>query len=221
MSSILKALKRLEHEKTVRKPDSFRIDAEILRGGPRRSFFSIGASLAAMTLFLCGVGAAYLFMKHDQPPAPVQQSQSPKNEFKSEANPAAAQYPVSASPVVELQPYTSANEIHTPEKTQPSHRPVDRQQQAQREKPAEIVPAGLKSASPPVPAAAVVVPAKPVLKVNGIAFQEGADSVAVVNGVTVSIGSVIEGARVEEIQKDRVRFSRSGETLDIMLDKSN
>jgi len=67
----------------------------------------------------------------------------------------------------------------------------------------------------------VATPVKPVLKVHGIAFQDGAESAAVVNGVTVSNGSVIEGARVEEIQKDRVRFSRGGETFDIILDKSN
>ena len=78
-----------------------------------------------------------------------------------------------------------------------------------------------KTLNPPVPAVPVVTPAKPVLKVNGIAFQDGADSVAVINGITVSKGSVIEGVRVEEIQKDRVRFSRGEEKFDIILDKSN
>lgn len=77
----------------------------------------------------------------------------------------------------------------------------------------------------PLPAAVPVVasPVKPaVLKVDGIAFQEGAaDSLAVVNGTTVSKGSVIEGVRVEEIQKDRVRFSRGGEKFEVILDKSN
>jgi type II secretory pathway component PulC len=71
------------------------------------------------------------------------------------------------------------------------------------------------------PFAPPVIPANPVLKVHGIAFQDGADSVAVVNGITVSNGSVIEGARVEEIQKDRVRFSRGAEKFEIILDKSN
>jgi len=85
----------------------------------------------------------------------------------------------------------------------------------------QVVPAEPKSVSPFVPTAPLVPPTRPVLKVNGIAFQDGADSVAVINGVTVSNGSVIEGARVEEIQKDRVRFSRGGERFDIILDKSN
>jgi type II secretory pathway component PulC len=73
----------------------------------------------------------------------------------------------------------------------------------------------------PVPVALVVKPVKPVLKVNGIAFQDGADSVAVINGITVSNGSVIEGARVEEIHKDHVKFSRDGEKFYIILEKSN
>ena len=98
-------------------------------------------------------------------------------------------------------------------------------QQAQRINPAKIVPLAVthepKPASSSVPVNLGVTAAKPVLKVNGIAFQDGADSVAVINGITVSKGSVIEGARVEEIQKDRVRFSRGGEKFDIILDKSN
>jgi general secretion pathway protein B len=58
--------------------------------------------------------------------------------------------------------------------------------------------------------------------VQGIAFQDGsANGVAVVNGVAVSNGSVIEGVRVEEIQNDRVTFSRDGKKFEIVLDKSN
>jgi type II secretory pathway component PulC len=62
----------------------------------------------------------------------------------------------------------------------------------------------------------------PTLKVNGIAFQEGvAGSVAVVNGISVSSGSMVEGAKVEDIQMDRVRFSYSGEKFEVLLGKSN
>lgn len=225
MSSILKALKKLEQEKAARKPDSFRIDAEILRGGAQRSFFSTGASLAAIALFLCGVGATYLFMKHDQAFAPVQQSQASKNGVKGESSAAATPFPVSAIPAAEPQPRPPAKEISAPEKSEPAPRPMEKQQHTQRVKSAVIAPQAVppepKPASPSVPVAPLVTPAKPVLKVNGIAFQDGADSVAVINGVTVSKGSVIEGARVEEIQKDRVRFSRGGEMFDSILDKSN
>jgi hypothetical protein len=62
----------------------------------------------------------------------------------------------------------------------------------------------------------------PAIKVNGIAFQDGgSDSVAVVNGISVSNGSVIEGARIEEIQRDRVRFSFGSEKFEVMLGKTN
>jgi general secretion pathway protein B len=226
MSSILKALKKLEQEKAARKPDSFRIDAEILRGGVQRSrFFSSGASLAAVALFLCGVGATYLYMKHDQTSAPVQQSQSSKSGVGGDSSSDATLFPVSTLPAVQPQPRQPAKGISTPEKSEPSSRPMVTQQYTQRVKSVEIVPQAVpaepKSESPPVPVAPLVPPAKSVLKVNGIAFQDGADSVAVINGVTVSNGSVIEGARVEEIQKDRVRFSRGGEKFEIILDKSN
>jgi len=227
MSSILKALKKLEQEKAARRPDSFRIDAEILRGGgQQRSLFSKGASLAAIALFLCGVGATYLFMKHDQTPAPVQQSQASKNNgLKGDSSAAATLSPVSAIPVEEPHSGPPAKGIPGPEKSGHSQRSVLQQQPARSVKSAETVPQAVTAepgfVSPSAPVAPLVPPARPVLKVDGIAFQDGADSVAVINGVTVSKGSVIEGARVEEIQKDRVRFSRGGERFEVMLDKSN
>jgi len=224
MSSILKALKKLEQEKAARKPDSFRIDAEILRGGAPRRLFSTSASLAAIALFLCGVGATYLFMRHDNTPAPVQQSRSSKTGIMVETSPGTTRFPVSNVPAVEPQPRPPANGTSVPEKPVPSARSMEKQQQTRREKPAEIVPQIIpepRSVHPSVPVAPAVTPAKPVLKVDGIAYQDGAESVAVINGITVSNGSVIEGARVEEIQKDRVRLSRGGEKFEIILDKSN
>ena len=223
MSSILKALKKLEQEKASQKPDSFRIDAEILRGGARRSFFSTGAPLAAIALFLCGVGATYLFMKHAQTSTPVQQSQSSKSGVRGDSAPGV--FPVATLPAAGPQPGQPESGISATEMSGHSPRFLEKQQYTQKMKSAEIVPqtvpAEPKSVSPSVPVAPLVAPAKPVLKVTGIAFQDGADSVAVINGVTVSNGSVIEGARVEEIQKDRVIFSRGGEKFDSILDKSN
>jgi len=227
MSSILKALKKLEHEKTVRKPDSFKIDSEILRGeaaSGSRPFYT-AASLAAISLFLCGVGATYLFMKHDNTTSPVQTVQVLNNETKGEPSTGPTLLPVPTTVAKETKPDRTVKVISISDKTNPSPRSIEKQQ-SQREKPAEIGPQPVtpepKPVSPPVQAVRVVTTtAKPVLKVNGIAFQDGADSVAVINGITVSSGSMIEGARVEEIQKDRVKFSRDGETFYIILDKSN
>ena len=57
---------------------------------------------------------------------------------------------------------------------------------------------------------------------NGIAFQEGSrDNMAMINGIAVSSGEMIEGVRVEDIQKNRVIFSQGGEKFEIRLNKSN
>jgi general secretion pathway protein B len=225
MSSILTALKKLEHEKTARKPDSFKIDAEILRGGSSRRSFSKGALLTALILFLCGGGATYLFMKHGNQLEPLRQSQIFKTEVKGESSLDNPQLSVSMRPAETSPARPSAPIISLPEKREYSPRSIEKQQN-QRVQSAENItqpassepPKGFVSTPPFAPP---VIPANPVLKVHGIAFQDGADSVAVVNGITVSKGSVIEGARVEEIQKDRVRFSRGAEKFEVDLDKSN
>jgi hypothetical protein len=51
--------------------------------------------------------------------------------------------------------------------------------------------------------------------------MESAESLAIVNGVTVYVGAVVEGARVEEIGKDRIRFSYGGERFEVPLGASN
>jgi type II secretory pathway component PulC len=79
------------------------------------------------------------------------------------------------------------------------------------------IPVSLQQQSPSTNAVS-----RPVLTINGIAFQEGgSDNLAVINGITVSNGAVIEGIKVEDIQKDRVRFSHGGEKFEIILNKSN
>jgi general secretion pathway protein B len=232
MSSILKALKKVEQEKAARKPDSFRIDAEILRGGAQRSFFSTGACLAAIALFVCGVGATYLYMKHDQTSASVKPVQTsikvgqpaavvpPPESAKSASNSIPHLTTEVKSGFVKLESSKpSSRNVAIPLQLQPV-----KQQTGDNLRTVRPESKPLPQESRPVPPAAppAATPPPPVLKVLGIAFQDGsANGVAVVNGVAVSKGSVIEGARVEEIQKDRVRFSRSGETFDIFLDKSN
>jgi general secretion pathway protein B len=228
MSSILKALKKLEQDKSVRKPYSFRIDTEILQGAPlpSRRPFSIGITLAAIALFLCGVGATYLFMRRNIPPATVQPSQATRNEDKIKSSSGSTMLPVPNVHVTETKPLLSVQQpipvtdtIPKPNSRYPGH------QHVQAPQPAEPDPQAVKPEPKPVPlpvpVAPVVSSARSDLKVNGIAFQDGTEGVAVINGITVSNGSVIEGARVEEIQKDRVRFSRGGEKFDILLDKSN
>ena len=55
------------------------------------------------------------------------------------------------------------------------------------------------------------------LTVNGIVLSDGEKRKAIVNGMSVSVGSVIEGARVEEIQSNRVKFSHGGVTFEVSV----
>ena len=66
MSSILKALKKVETDNASRRPDELRIDAEILRTENHTQFSSSGILLVSLLLVALGVGTTYLYMKRDK-----------------------------------------------------------------------------------------------------------------------------------------------------------
>jgi hypothetical protein len=73
---------------------------------------------------------------------------------------------------------------------------------------------------PPEPAASrsVASAAMPRLSVTGIAWQnDGTVHYAVVNGQSVSEGSMVDGARVEKIFPDRVSFSCQNRSFEVSL----
>lgn len=232
MSSILKALKKLEDGKAARPPGSLDIGADILRSDTRQRFSLPGVILVAGLLFICGSGATYLYLKHTalpnpsrQPPAAAAvQAERPAPPLPAPAVPHPSQQVTGATRTEFPQQHAKHDAVITPHaappqqfaKTRPTPRPVQK----------KTLPDHLKTAaadhatSPVVQNASAVTP--PVIKVNGIAFQnDGSGSVAVVNGIPVANGSMIEGARVEEIQKDRVRFSYGGEKFEVSMGKSN
>jgi general secretion pathway protein B len=60
---------------------------------------------------------------------------------------------------------------------------------------------------------------KPRLKISGIAWQQdSASRIAVINGAAVSEGGNVDGAKVEQIFPDKVRFSQGGKAFEISLD---
>ena len=60
--------------------------------------------------------------------------------------------------------------------------------------------------------------ARPAIKVTGIAWQkDSVSSAALVNGHPVQQGSMVDGLKVEEIFQDKVRFSGSNGNLDVPL----
>jgi hypothetical protein len=228
MSSILKALKKLEHEKTVRLPHSLKIDTDILRTVDSSSGFS-PYSLALLFLLVFGGGAAVALYF-------IRDTKAPQETGTSQPVTAAKALQTKVPQPVITPETLPAEIVVVPARREPSgEAPRTKQKKppvagkaasAVDRVPAKEAVSGIsevrkeadKAAKGAVPAVAAV----PNLRVNGIAFQNsGADSMAIVNGTTVSSGSIIEGTTVEEVRKDRVLFQRNGEKFEIMLGQSN
>jgi general secretion pathway protein B len=227
MSSILKALKKLEHEKSGRFPDSLKIDSDILKStDSTRSFSPFALVLLLLLVFGGGAAVAFFFMKETkkqtatipQPVITAKNLQSPVSApvVKTETLPAEitvvpAQSEPSGKSSRKLQqkaPAAGSLEISI------ARKPARAAVSVIAEKPAEAT----ETVKSELPAATAV----PALRVNGIAFQNSsADSMAIVNGIPVSSGSIIEGSTVEEIRSDRVMFQRNGEKFEIRLGQSN
>jgi hypothetical protein len=222
MSSILKALKKLEEEKSARTPDALKIDTEILRGGSPSRFPYRNVTLLAVLFFVCGSALTYLYVKRGAHPAGNQ---------AGNLTPRAVQHPPAAteeslkimpaeggsSAIVQVEPPRSQSKIAPA--TVPHAKP-SRHSRAT----APAVTGQPKPDAVATPAAPPAAPAKriPTLRVDGIAYHFGsADSLAVVNGNTVYAGAIVEGAKVEEIGKDRIRFNYEGERFEVPLGKSN
>lgn len=218
MSSILKALKKVENEHKQRMPDNLRIDADILRPDDSSRFSIATVSLAAVFLFICGSAVTYVSLKRAALFGASRQS-APSSKYAPtpQALPAV---PPAPQPLKIDEPLHGEQQKSSVTSPLP-HGKVPHVQR--RGIPSETEQAGTSAQTVPSPA---VPPEEsgiaPGVRVNGIAFQAGGvDSLAVVNGVSVTNGSIIGGARVEDIQKDRVRFIYAGERFEVMLGESN
>ena len=204
MSSILTALKKLEDENMARKSDPPRIDAEILRGRSSHRVTPFRSILLAMILFAGGGGATYLYLKSNSLP-----QQTPSKTMDIISHPNSSSSETLPTPRIQVESITpdpiisAAPDAHTKHISVAISKKVTNLQKVQ---PSPKISINQKL---------------PTLKVNGIAFQDGADSVAVVNNIPVSKGSLIEGVRVDEIWRDRVQFKSGGKQFDIYLGKSN
>lgn len=223
MSSILKALKKLEHDKKGVKPEQLGIDARILQERSSSRFSRTALFLIAVALFLCGSGATYYYLKHTitiiadeaprlQTPPLSHDEGSSMAQVPTLVSPAIVQgrssQSPSAKPASSLSHGAQSRSTHIP--LQSPHQPAQNTETTE----SQMLPT-TNTAQP------VAIP-WPQLTVNGIAFQEGgSDNLAVINGATVSVGTMLEGVRVEDIQRDRVRFSRGSEKFEILLNKSS
>lgn len=228
MSSILKALKKLEDDKATRRPDELRIDAEILRSESSPRFSTSSVLLASLLLLAAGSGATYVYMKKNKTLEYVQ----PKSSLISKQNIS----PVSAASEIKTErlpatvvvvPSTTQQKVVNAETAKPHRPPLPSvkapantvPKQAVALKPAEPTKNSIAPSPSPKATSGVTIPA---LRVNGIAFQDGgADSVAMINNVALTSGSMIDGVKIEEILKNKVRFNYNGEKFEIPLGQSN
>ena len=81
---------------------------------------------------------------------------------------------------------------------------------------ASVAPANVKKVPEPTPKESTSIP--PSLKLSGILWhEEPSERRAMINGMILSEGSVIEGMKVLEIQPTRVRLSQNGRPFEISI----
>lgn len=229
MSSILRALKKVEEDKSTLRPDELKIDAEILRtdSSPRSS--STVALLSSLLLLAGGSGATYLYMTRDSAVTTV--STQAVTTAKESRNPVVTAPPVQIEtervpPAIVVVPATQHEKVKKEVSTRPE-KPgrVTNSATPPPKKAVKTAPAPPAAAPPAAahsPSAAAKVRSIPALRVNGIAFQNNStDSMAIINGKPVATGGIIEGVTVEKILNDTVLFQLNGENFEIKLGQSN
>lgn len=224
MSSILKALKKLEHEKTGRFPESLNINADILRSTEStRNFSPFTILLFSLLIFGGGAAATFLFLNNSRLPQPATKSQQIVSAEDDQPQVQVSDRPdtLPAEIIVVPAKSRSVERRHTVQ-----YKAADTASSAANIPHTVVEPIKMvktKEVATAVKSEYVAIARTvPVLRVNGIAFQNrGTDSLAIVNGVTVTKGAVIEGVAVDDVRNDRVLFRYNGEPFEILLGQSN
>ncbi|HXE97817.1 MAG TPA: hypothetical protein VN642_15535 [Dongiaceae bacterium] len=233
MSYILDALKKIEHEKNKKKlPDGrVSISGDLFqdRKQPpaRAGFWKILVLVAAASLVTCagtwfllrGTGKRSTAIVRPSAPPPVASEKPPVAVTPAAAVPVPAPAqsqlapaamtpaavppaPVAAAPVA-APPADAVGDDET------SRREARRAQRGSKAQPPATLP---KQASQTVQAPADI-------KLSGIAWQDDRSARrAVVNGFLLKEGAVVSGAKIIDIQADRVRFSSAAGPFEIKLD---
>ena len=217
MSFILKALKKVEEEKAARKGGVADLHRALMADSGSKTVSSPRIVLAAV-MIMALIAAATLTWKSMKPDRMSTGEGITKTVATGETGRAEQAQPVnSPAPVTVPEPM--------PARVTSAPAPVMSQTTA-TEAPV--------SAAGPRKSGHIAVVHQPVtqrhrdltgaapadLKVNGIAFQEDpAESMAVVNGVLVKRGMTVGGMQVDEIFRDKVRFSGSSGLFDLQLSK--
>ncbi|MHB8058210.1 MAG: general secretion pathway protein GspB [Desulfuromonadaceae bacterium] len=224
MSSILKALKKLEHEKTGRFPESLNINKDILRTAEStRGFSPFTLLLFSLLIFGGGATATFLFLHSSRLPQSATMAQqiiSTEDDQPQDSKGLVTSDTLPAEIVV-----VPATSNSTGRRRLPQYKTTAPGNDVANKTPTVVEPVRSVESK-----AAVAIKSEhaagtrtvPSLRVNGIAFQNnGAESVVIVNGMTVAKGATIEGATVDDVRNDRVIFRYNGELFEILLGQSN
>jgi len=222
MSLILDALKKLDREKSSRRNRTASIAVEILRPDRPRSgkkiplyFAAVSLTAIAAAALTYGMIAGFGFPSKSSPPAPVNLP-PPSQEV--------APPPASREPVREARDEISRvpPKIQTPaesraESKDPATVQVEKKA-SQKVVPEEanVAPGNAKRTAEPTPKESA--PTPPSLKLSGILWhEEPSERRAMINGMILIEGSVIEGVKVVEIHPTRVRLSHNGRPFEISI----
>jgi len=229
MSSILKALKKLEEEKLLHEESAgINLSREILtqnRGSRnlRRWLWLLGASATGIIIIL----SAALLRKS-----------APINAVQSGGSAAVApQPPLPALPGEKL-PVSPQATGHGTESSlpapstvnepnlKPARQNIEQQPETALRREAALPPATTTPAAP-APKPDPVVKAAPLrppavseqkLTLSGIAWnKDSADRLAIINGQPTAIGATVNGAVIEEILQDRVKLSHKGKSFELLI----
>lgn len=240
MSSILKALKRLEQQKAVRRDLDHDMAWIAGDAGARPEQMRRWPTVAALVA-VAGVSMLFTYWftgGGNGRPHPANDGEARR---KTEVPPFQSPFPSTPVPQVKVE-QPSAPPKPRPAAVSPAPgKPSSALPRAVSEMPAmdgdgdpsnaaavsvreELRKAPRQTASQRPAESAVSRPsassAMPRLNVTGIAWENDSPvHFAVVNGQSVTEGSTVEGARVEKIFPDRVSFSYQNRTLEVPLDE--
>ncbi len=205
MSSILKALRKLEEEKAALGEGSVDISRDILKRSARKEPTNYWPITSGVLLFLL-LGSGFLMWSSTRNgSAPLENSAVPAQV--SEPVPAPASAEVLVKP-----PENGSTALQT--ERAPAEKILAQPQVAK-----------LPSSTLEPPPRAHVEPqalqadGAPFLHLSGIAYRENSEErIAIINDLPVMQGTAIEGAQLIEIRPDRVVLSRNGALFSLRIE---
>jgi hypothetical protein len=224
MSTILKALKKLEEDRRAAEP--LRLSGKVLADGAgparrRRRAWPIAAAAAGGGLAAALVMAGYFWLQ-SAPPAAGPAGVAPPGPAAVVAvvAPAAAPVPAAPKPAAAAAQRSAGLPQVLPRLQDPVSTPAAAVPQPAVQPAAPAAAGADRPAARPIPSAAQV-RELPLLQVTEIfPATAGGERMAMVNGLPVMAGTRVEDALVKEIAADRVLFAIDGRIVAVPLTRA-